>query len=103
MRWAPRFQCLKAASVGKKINWRTSRLAEHYLCNSCKKEFPAKMVQVDHIKPLIDPDKGFVNWDTVIDNMFCEKDNLQVLCVDCHKSKSALEKAQAKERKENAK
>jgi 5-methylcytosine-specific restriction endonuclease McrA len=62
--------------------------------------FPAKDVQVDHIHPIIDPSVGFESWDETIDRMFCEKNNLQVLCTNpCHKSKTAAEKQQAKERR----
>ena len=95
-RWPPKYKCLHAAKVGKKINWKTSRVAEHYKCNSCTKEFVLKDVQVDHIKPLV-PVTGFTTWDEVINNMYCEADNLQVLCVDCHKIKSNAEKASRKE------
>ena len=101
IKWPPKWKTLKAASVGKKINWRTSRLAEHYKCNSCNKEFPAKEVQVDHIQPIIDPAKGFVNWDVVIENMFCEQENLQVLCLTCHKAKTLAERAISKGIKDN--
>lgn len=103
IKWPPKYKCLNAAKVGKKINWKTNRIAEHYKCNSCLKEFPAKEVQVDHIKPVIDPTEGFINWDTVINNMFCEADNLQVVCKPCHLIKTKAEKLQAKERKENGK
>ena len=54
------------------------------------------MVQVDHKSPVIDPEVGFISWDVYIDRMFCEKDNLQILCVDCHKEKTAQEKQVAK-------
>jgi 5-methylcytosine-specific restriction endonuclease McrA len=60
-------------------------------------------VQVDHICPLIDPTVGFLSWDSVINNMFCEADNLQVLCKGCHSLKTSAEKQLAKERKANAK
>jgi 5-methylcytosine-specific restriction endonuclease McrA len=35
--------------------------------------------------------------------MFCEKDNLQILCHSCHKVKSDDEKARAKVRRDKAK
>ena len=47
---------------------------------------------VDHIIPVIDPKKGFENWDTYITRMFCEKENLQVLCSKCHDKKTKDEK-----------
>ena len=86
------------------MNVKSGRLAKHYTCAACNQAFPAKDVQVDHIAPVIDPEVGFVGWDPVIDAIFCEADNLQVLCKPCHDIKSASEKAIAKERKKtNAK
>lgn len=100
-RWPAKYQTLNDSCVGQRINIKTNRIAKHYTCNCCKQIFPAKEVQVDHISAIIDPEIGFVNWDTIIDNMFCEKENLQVLCIPCHKLKTAVEKQQAKERKLN--
>lgn len=96
-RWPPKYETLNEACTGQKINRKTGRLAKHYKCNSCKEEFPAKDVQVDHINPIINPEIGFTSWDDVINSMFCEADNLQVLCTTCHKAKTALEKSIAKE------
>lgn len=46
---------------------------EHKCCN-CKREFPAKYLHVDHIKPLA---KGGTN----------KLENLQLLCVECNLAK----------------
>lgn len=72
-------------------------MAKHYRCAECLKCCPAKDVQVDHINPVVDPEQGFVSWDDVINRMFCEKDNLQILCLECHKAKTQREKEIAKE------
>lgn len=90
-RYPPKYQCLADACVGKKINKKTNRLGNHYTCNGCKDEFPSAEVQVDHIIPVVDPATGFVDWNTYIERMFCEKSNLQVLCKACHKSKTITE------------
>jgi hypothetical protein len=91
-KWPPKYETLNAAKIEKKINKATGRLAQHYLCAMCEQEYTQKDVQVDHIKPVIDPKKGFVSWDTYIDRMFCEGKNLQVLCKVCHAEKTKLEK-----------
>lgn len=91
-KWPPKYETLNAAKTEKKINKATGRLAQHYLCAMCEQEYTQKDVQVDHIKPVIDPKKGFVSWDTYIDRMFCEGKNLQVLCKVCHVEKTKLEK-----------
>ena len=95
-KWPPKYETLNAAKTEKKTNEKTGRLAQHYKCAGCKKEFTQKDVQVDHIKPVIDPKKGFISWDTYIERMFCEAKNLQVLCKDCHLVKTKKEKEIAK-------
>jgi len=66
-------------------------MAKHYECNKCKVLFPSKDVQVDHIKPIVSPAKGFTSWDDFIGALFCPKKNLQVLCKDCHAVKTKKE------------
>ncbi len=91
-RWPPKYECLASAKTEKKINKKTGRLAQHYLCAICNLDFPATQVQVDHIKPVVDPKKGFKDWNTFIKNLFCEVKNLQVVCKPCHKIKSKRER-----------
>lgn len=93
-RWPPKYETLAAAYVGKQVNPKTKREGKHYRCASCGGHFPSSTVQVDHIKPVVDPELGFTSWDDVINSMFCEKDNLQVLCKPCHAEKTKLEKEQ---------
>lgn len=100
-KWAPIQEVKKEANVSRGI----------YECAGCGKNVPLTVkegrkrrqnVFVDHIEPIVDPNVGFVDWDTYINRMFCEKDNLQVLCADCHDEKSMAERAlTAKRRKEN--
>lgn len=98
-RWPPKFDVIRAAKRGKKINNSSGRLAEHFECAICHGHFPAKEIQVDHINPVIDPNTGFTSWDDVIKRMYCEVEGYQVLCKPCHKAKSNVERHQAKERK----
>lgn len=91
-RWPPKFETLKEACVGKKENKKTKRMAMHYRCAGCKGEFPSSAVNVDHIDPVVDPLVGFVNWDTFITRLYCEKENLQCLCKDCHDKKTKEER-----------
>jgi len=91
-RYPPKYEVLKEASVGKKLNKKTNRQALHYVCAECKKEYPGKEVNVDHINPVVCPKEGFVDWDVFIKRLFCEKDNLQVLCSGCHDKKTLKER-----------
>lgn len=91
-RWPPKFKVLKNAQTTKKINKSSGKMAMHYKCAVCKKQFTSTNVQVDHILPVVDPETGFVDWDTFIDRMFCEEENLQVVCKPCHLKKSKEER-----------
>jgi 5-methylcytosine-specific restriction endonuclease McrA len=97
-RWAPISEVEKEARVSRGL----------YECASCKQHVPPTVrdgkkrmqnIFVDHIIPIIDPQTGFTTWDDCINRMFCEKDNLQVLCKQCHDEKSAVERAQSVERR----
>lgn len=91
-RWPPKYETLNEAKTEKKKNKLTGRLAQHFLCALCGEDFPATQVQVDHIKPVVDPRKGFTTWDTYIKRLFCSKENFQILCKPCHKQKTKEEK-----------
>ena len=91
-RYPPKYKALKNAFVGKKINAKSNKMAMHYKCAACRKIFVAVDVQVDHIEPVVDPIKGFETWDIFINRLFCEIENLQVLCKPCHKTKTENER-----------
>jgi len=55
-------------------------------------------VQIDHTDPVVDPATGFVNWDTYFDRLYCEVENLQVLCKPCHKDKTNVERKERKKK-----
>jgi len=91
-RYPPKYETLNEAKTEKKINSKSGRLAQHFQCACCKKDFPAKDVNVDHILPVVDPKLGFVSWDVYIERLYCEKENFQILCRDCHTIKTQKEK-----------
>lgn len=103
-KWAPINECKKRANVGRGV----------YKCAECKEEVAPttvcpetrkriKNVFVDHIVPIVDPEVGFVSWDSVIERMFCDSDNLQLLCKGCHDIKSLEDIEKAKLRRANSK
>lgn len=96
-RWGPKNEVVKEARVDKGV----------YHCKGCDTNVPVTVkvngkrirnVFVDHIDPIIDPEVGFVSWDEYIEQMFCEKDNLQMLCLECHSKKTAEERKISTER-----
>jgi 5-methylcytosine-specific restriction endonuclease McrA len=63
-----------------------------YQCAECSNWFPDKEINVDHIIPAgtlrcANDLPGFV------ERLFCEVDNLQVLCETCHNKKTQDEKS----------
>ncbi len=95
-RWPPKYAALRAALIGRQLNSKTGKMAQHYQCVQCQQLYVAADVQVDHINPVVDPVKGFVSWDVYIDRMFCEIKGLQVLCKPCHLIKTKQEKLDRK-------
>lgn len=83
-RWQPKYETLAAGFVGSKINKKSGRVAKHYECALCGGEFPQSGVQVDHKVPI----GSTASWDEFVEKLFCESDNLQVLCIPCHKKKT---------------
>ena len=98
-RWPVKYEVLKDAQVGKKINAASGRIAMHFKCEECKGGFPQKQVAVDHISPVVDPAIGFKDWNTFIDRLFIEKGGYQVLCKPCHQIKCNEEKDVATKRR----
>lgn len=91
-KWAPINECKKKAHVSRGL----------YQCDQCKEVVPPtvfdeekrkriKNIAVDHIEPVVDPEVGFTNWDDIVDGLFCEPENLQLLCKNCHDKKCAEE------------
>lgn len=87
--WKPITQCkLNAKRTYKGPN---KRQKFEYQCNSCKKWFAEKNINVDHVLPA-----GSLNCANdlpgFVERLFCEVDNLQVLCSGCHNVKTQNEK-----------
>lgn len=92
VKWPERSACIQSAKrpyVGdnKRQKW-------EYQCNICKNwyKWVKKEMVVDHIIPagtfLCDAD-----YKTFIPGLFCDRSNLQVLCSNCHKIKTAQERS----------
>ena len=87
--WKPITECkMKARRFYKGVN---KRQKFEYQCAVCLKWFPDKEINVDHIIPAgtlrcANDLPGFV------ERLFCEVDNLQVLCSICHNKKTQDEK-----------
>jgi len=87
--WAP----IKVCKENSRRKYRgLNRMQKwEYRCNACGNWFPEKQINVDHIVPA-----GKLNnkqdLPDFVETLFCEVDNLQVLCSNCHDSKTKKEK-----------
>lgn len=74
-----------------------------FRCEGCRKPQRPHLVVVDHKRPVVDPERGFVNWDDYIKRMFAPLKDLQVLCKKCHGKKTKEEnKCRRKAKLKNA-
>ena len=75
-------------------------------CAICHKLFKGTEIACDHIDPVIDIEEGFEDWNVFVDRLWCEEDNLQMVCsyklkynelhdgiTSCHNIKTAEENA----------
>lgn len=65
--------------------------AVEHLCNVCrqwKRSVKGSKVAIDHIEPVVDPEIGFVDFNTYFTRMWCDRSKLQKLCGDCHRKKT---------------
>lgn len=62
-----------------------------YKCNECGELFKSTEVQVDHINPA-GTLKTYADLPAFVSTLFCEADNLQVLCKQCHDVKTKEER-----------
>jgi 5-methylcytosine-specific restriction endonuclease McrA len=87
--WKPITECKMKARRAYKGPLKRQKF--EYQCNTCKQWFPDKKINVDHIVGA-----GSLNCAAdlpgFVERLFCEQDNLQVLCEVCHNEKTQLEK-----------
>lgn len=80
-RFPARTEAKKAARVAR----------NQYRCAHCGGTFKNSEIQLDHLAPVIDPETGFTDWNSYIARLFPPIDGWQVLCRQCHLSKTNKE------------
>jgi hypothetical protein len=91
--WKPVSKCKELAKRAYK--GKNKRQKWEYQCNKCKGWFKSDEVNVDHIEPA-----GSLNCaedlPAFVETLFCEQNNLQCLCLNCHNIKTQKEKNKKK-------
>lgn len=82
LRWAPRSEALKSArraykGPNKRQQW-------EYACAVCGNNFGAKEVEVDHYPKDAGSILKIEDTGQFCANLFCEVDNLRIVCKPCH-------------------
>ena len=72
-RWKPKYDAKKAARVGR----------NQYVCALCQRVAGNKDTHMDHVAPVVDPVRGFVDWNQFIDRLFVEVDGSLLGCDAC--------------------
>jgi len=68
-----------------------------YKCAGCGGHAPSKEIRLDHIHPVVEPHIGFTTWDTFLRRLLVRETGFQVLCKDCHLTKTKEENERRKE------
>lgn len=90
LRWPVRAEVLRSAQmpyVGPNARRKFS-----YLCALCKGLFAQKDVEVDHFPKNAGSILSVQDIGQFASNLYCEADNLRVLCKNCHKTHTLSEK-----------
>lgn len=69
-------------------------------CQQCLKIYnSSKDLHGDHLSPVVEPEKGFIDWNTYIERLFLGE--IQAICKECHLAKSLEENKTRRAAKQN--
>jgi len=88
-----RREIIQAARISNYFDPNRPRVTKWSKCAICSNPTPEYLAEVDHLNPIIPVNKSLedLSWDDIIDNVWCEKTELQTTCKVCHRQKSKLE------------
>lgn len=87
---------VKAASEVVHTDSSRPRVKTWSKCTKCKTIDAKSYMVVDHIQPVIEVHTTLedISWDELVNRIWCEENNLQILCIPCHNLKSKDEMKQ---------
>ena len=89
MFWPPRAEVKRRCAIPGKPGW--------WRCEDKECNRETEKIEIDHIKPVVQPEIGFINWDVYILSRFVTADKLQGLCHESHRKKTKEENARRRE------
>lgn len=89
LRWPVRAEALK---IAKRPKLREGKHKFEYQCAICEEQFTLKEVEVDHFPVSAGSIISVDDIGKFCNNLFCEIDNLRVVCKTCHGSHTYSEK-----------
>lgn len=92
--WPPKNDAINNAKVKLEVGKTLKNkpiMRVFFKCADCGGLFKRHEIDVDHISPVVDPVDGMTTWDDFINGLFCDSDDLQVLCKNDHAKKTAKE------------
>lgn len=67
-----------------------------YTCANCgKKDLKRSEMNLDHKIPVVSSE-GFTDWNDFINGLFCDEENLWLICIPCHEEKTKKENEERK-------
>ena len=89
-KWRAFDEAKKRDRVDRAIDPATGRLCWRAQCVGFRELIFEKHRKMDHVEPVV-PLSGWSTLDSFATRLFCEANNLQSLCKDCHDLKTADE------------
>jgi hypothetical protein len=105
MFWKPKSTAIKRALAGQRINPKTSKNKNYYICELTGEKLWLDEIKADHIEPVV-PEKwgkstsflGY-NWNEYIARMFVEAEGYQAISKEAHAEKTKAENKLRKSKK----
>lgn len=87
-RWPVKYDVLN--NCKRQYKGPNKRQKFEWQCNVCKEWVGGKEINVDHIEP-VGSLRSFSDLPAFVRILFCESENLQAICSDCHSKKTKKE------------
>lgn len=103
LRWPAKIQARKDARVVVDDGFYKNNKPRTKIMYKCQHPECGKLVDKDHSqidhKIAVVKTEGFTNWEDYVNSLFCELENLWLLCLDCHSLKGEVEQSDRRQHK----